>query len=117
MSMVKVIQWPWLEDTRVEFPSKFQTSSPQKAQGQFQSDFIWILVRMFALIIYVSGSLSAMILRWVLQGHHGSLVCLFYQMCFPSTLQECMYMYFSNILVLEVGLYEFEELLTTRLTS
>ena len=26
---------------------------------------------MFALIIYGSGSLSAMILRWALQGHHG----------------------------------------------
>ena len=34
-SKVKVIKWAWLKVTRMECPSKFQTSS-QKPQGQFE---------------------------------------------------------------------------------
>ena len=33
---------------------------------------------MFALIIYESGTLSAIILRWALQGHHGPPVCQYF---------------------------------------
>ena len=38
----------------------------------------WILMRMFALISSRSGSQSAMILRWALQGHHGSFFFFFF---------------------------------------
>ena len=37
---------------------------------------------MFALISSRSGSQSAMLLRWALQGHHGPLVFLFFFLFF-----------------------------------